>query len=122
MLLCEVKKGSKRAQLIELSKDSLAIDKSPWRWAKEVTEVPPSLSFVSTWIVRKTSEIRHVIIIYAFRDMDVRLFQDTIFRPFTFTIYFLISTKMIKSDKKQTIIVFFAVLNELTNTKTMANG
>jgi len=62
MLLCEVKKGSERAQLIELStKDSLAIDKSPRRWVKEVTEVSPFLSFVYTRIVRKTFlKIRYV--------------------------------------------------------------
>lgn len=68
MLLCEVKKGRERAQLIELStKDSLAIDKSPWRWVKGVTEVSDALSFVSiVRIVRKTfSEIFHAIIIYA---------------------------------------------------------
>jgi len=68
MLLYEVKKGSERAQLIELStKDSLAIDKSPRRWVKEVTEVSDALYFVSiVRIVRKTFlEIFHAIIIYA---------------------------------------------------------
>ena len=68
MLLYEVKKGSERAQLIELStKDSLAIDKSPRRWVKEVTEVSDALYFISiVRIVRKTFlEIFHAIIIYA---------------------------------------------------------